>query len=196
METHKTRIPIGFQRNMYKLHKWTTAFWQRYRDDNDILLVVLRLESDGRRREVVGRGLDGVQGRQMEEGGRRISNNDADPKKEGPVTISTLLPLMMPTMVHRRRSACMVVAGLLLVAAVAFITQHQGGPWSVWPVSHRKPPRPPGRADLVDNHHGTHSPVHNSTSKTKLMLIQKKETRVLSRSSRSSSNNLIRLNLV
>ena len=65
------------------------------------------------------------------EGGRRIRNNDADQKKEGPVTISTLLPLMMPTLVHRRRSACMVVAGLLLVAAVAFITQHQGGPWSV-----------------------------------------------------------------
>ena len=87
-----------------------------------MLLVVLRLESDGRRREVVGRGLDGVQGRQMEEGGRRISNNDADQKKkEGPVTISALLPLMIPTMVQ-------VVAGLLLVAAVAFVTRFQGGP--------------------------------------------------------------------
>ena len=49
-------------------------------------------------------------------------------KKEGPVTISTLLPLMIPTMVHRRRSAGMVVAGLLLVAAVAFVTRFQGGP--------------------------------------------------------------------
>ena len=148
METHKTRIPIAFQRNMYKLHKWTMAFWQRYRDDNAILLVVLRLESDGRWREVVGRGLDCVRGRQWK-ARRRISNNDADQKKkEGPVTISALLPLMIPTMVQ-------VVAGLLLVAAVAFVTRFQGGPWYLWQLPHRKPPCHPGRADLVDDHQGT-----------------------------------------